>query len=60
MEQVRRIAIEERMPASDGADYLLVIGLAVRERSPAFYNLAELSELYLSRTRRFLAEWGDE
>jgi hypothetical protein len=60
LDQVRRIAIEERMPASDAADYLLLIGIAIRERSTALYNLAELSQSHLARTRRFLAGGSDE
>ncbi|MCA2546932.1 MULTISPECIES: hypothetical protein [unclassified Microcystis] len=60
LEQIHRIASEERVPASDAADYLILIGIAIRERSTSLYNLAELAQSHLARTRRFLAGGDDE
>ena len=60
LEHIHRIASEERVPASDAADYLILIGIAIRERSTSLYNLAELAQSHLARTRRFLAGGSDE
>jgi hypothetical protein len=60
VDQTKRVGIEERIPASDAADLLILIGLAVRARSTANTNLQELAMFHLKKTQRFLAEMEDE
>jgi len=55
LDHVSRVAIEETIAISDTLDLLVLIGLAVRERSGALLSLPELAEGQILETNQFLA-----
>ena len=55
LDQASRVAIEESISLSDVLGSLILIGLAVRERSSALLSLSELTESQILETNQFLA-----